>query len=118
MTQNNTATSYSASTVDAEVYEPFMVDGTAVGQVHWIRDKSAGANSVLLVGLWKSEPAAFPYFFGDDETIHALEGELTIELESGETVTLKPGDVASFAKGTKSTWTVVSSFKKLFIISG
>ena len=75
-----------------------------------------GTESGILVRLrhWWS---AYP--FGADETIHALEGELVIDLvETGETVVLKPGDVASFTKGTKSTWTVTSPFKKLFVISG
>ena len=119
MSQNTTtAAAYKASTIDAEDYGPFMVDGTAVGEVHWIRNEAAGANDTLLVGLWRSEPTTVPYFFGEDETIHALEGELQITLESGEVVTLTPGDIASFDKGTKSTWTIMSSFKKLFIISG
>lgn len=74
--------------------------------------------ATLAVGLWRSDPQTFPYPFNADETIHALEGELVIDLESGEKVTLGPGDVASFTKGTKSTWTVAQPFKKLFIISG
>lgn len=118
MAQNTAAAAYSASAVAAEEYEPFIVEGTAVGEVHWIRNEAAGDNSTLLVGLWRSEPITTPYFFGEDETIHALEGELRIELADGEVVTMQAGDIASFAKGTTSTWTVVSSFKKLFIISG
>ena len=53
-----------------------------------------------------------------DETIHALEGELVVTLGDGETVTLHPGDIASFVKGTQSTWEVTKPFKKLFIVSG
>lgn len=119
MSQNTTtAAPYKTSTVGAEEYVPFIVDGAAVGEVHWIRNEAAGANDTLLVGLWRSEPTTVPYFFGEDETIHALEGELQITLDSGEVITLTPGDIASFDKGTTSTWTVVSPFKKLFVISG
>ena len=117
MTKNIGITDYFASTVVAEAYEPFIVDGEAAGEVHWIRNGGSGG-SMLAVGLWKSEPATFPYPFGDDETIHVLEGELDIELASGEVVSLTPGDVVSFPKGTESTWTVRSPFKKLFVISG
>lgn len=112
-----TTNEYTMSTVDAEDWEPFMVGETAIGEVHWVRSEGA-EGAKLAVGLWRSEPQSFPYPFGADETIHALEGELLIELASGESVTLTPGDVASFTKGTESTWTVVSPFKKLFIISG
>ncbi|MFD9669940.1 cupin domain-containing protein [Rhodococcus sp. NPDC059968] len=117
MTENSTKTEYFASTVAATEYEPFLVDGDAVGEVHWIRSNGSD-DSTLIVGLWKCEPDSFPYPFGNDETIHALDGELEIALESGEVVTLTAGDVASFAKGTQSTWTVKSPFKKLFVISG
>lgn len=108
---------YVLSGVDATDWEPFMVGDEAIGEVHWVRSEGAEGAS-LAVGLWRSEPQSFPYPFGADETIHALEGELLIEMDSGESVTLTPGDVASFTKGTNSTWTVVSPFKKLFIISG
>ncbi len=108
---------YVTSTVDAIDWEPFMVGDLAIGEVHWVRTEGA-EGAALAVGLWRSEPQSFPYPFNADETIHALDGELLIELESGGSVTLTPGDVASFTKGTMSTWTVVSPFKKLFIISG
>jgi len=108
---------YAMSSTEASEWEPFMVDGTAIGEVHWVRSEGA-EGAALAVGLWRSEPQSFPYPFGADETIHALDGELLIELDSGESVTLKPGDIASFTKGTMSTWTVVTPFKKLFVISG
>ena len=112
-----TTSEYAASSIDATEWEPFMVGDTAIGEVHWIRSEGA-EGMALAVGLWRSETQSFPYPFNADETIHALDGELLIELESGEKVTLTPGDVVSFTKGTMSTWTVVSPFKKLFIISG
>lgn len=109
---------YARSVITAKEWEPFVVGGVAIGEVHWIRTEGA-EGATLNVGLWRSEPQTFPYPFNADETIHALEGELIIDLvESGEKVTLKPGDVASFTKGTKSTWTVAEPFKKLFVISG
>jgi uncharacterized cupin superfamily protein len=108
---------YARSTIISEDYEPFVVGGEAIGEVHWIRTEGA-EGATLAVGLWRSEPQSFPYPFTADETIHALQGELVIDLESGEKVTLRPGDIASFTKGTKSTWTVTQPFKKLFVISG
>ncbi|WP_326594842.1 cupin domain-containing protein [Streptomyces sp. NBC_01803] len=111
------ASAFEHSTADADAYEPFVVDGTAVGEVHWIRKEGSGGRT-LLVGLWRHTPSIFPYFFGEDETIYALEGVLEVAIEGGETVTLRPGDIYSFAQNTKSTWTVVEPFKKLFVISG
>jgi uncharacterized cupin superfamily protein len=110
-------TEYARSVITAQDWEPFIVAGEAIGEVHWIRTEGS-EGATLAVGLWRSEPQSFPYPFNADETIHALDGELVIDLESGEQVTLRPGDVASFTKGTKSTWTVIEPFKKLFVISG
>jgi uncharacterized protein len=111
-------TEYARSTTTAQEWEPFMAGGEAVGEVHWIRTEGA-EGATLNVGLWRSGPQSFPYPFTADETIHALEGELVVDLvESGEQVVLRPGDIASFTKGTKSTWTATEPFKKLFVISG
>lgn len=112
-----TTVAFDASSADAEAYEPFLVDGTAVGEVHWIR-KEGSEGRTLFVGLWRHTPSTFPYNFGEDETIYALEGALEVAIDGGETVTLRAGDIYSFAKGTTSTWTVVEPFKKLFVISG
>lgn len=118
MPTNITSTaSYHTSNADVQDYEPFIVGGQALGEVHWIRDEGSDG-ATLLVGMWKCEPSSFAYPFGNDETIYALDGELEIVLTSGETVTLRAGDIASFKKGTESTWTVKSAFKKLFVISG
>jgi uncharacterized cupin superfamily protein len=110
-------TEYALSATSTDDYEPFLVGGEAIGEVHWIRTEGS-EGATLAVGLWRSEPQSFPYPFNADETIHALAGELVVELESGEKVTLRPGDIASFTKGTKSMWTVTQPFMKLFVISG
>lgn len=108
---------YARSVTAAQEWEPFMVGGEALGEVHWVRTEGA-EGATLEVGLWRSEPQSFPYPFNADETIHALEGELVVDLESGEQVTLRQGDIASFTKGTMSTWTVTEPFMKFFVISG
>ncbi|AQA05520.1 hypothetical protein BVC93_27630 [Mycobacterium sp. MS1601] len=105
------------SAVDADSYEPFIVDDEAVGEVHWIRRSDIGGNG-LTVGLWRAEPMEFAYPFTEDETIHVLEGRVEITLTAGSTIVLEPGDIASFAKGTDSTWKIVTAFKKLFVSIG
>jgi hypothetical protein len=117
LTMTTKTAEYARSTAGAQEWEPFVVGGVALGEVHWVRTEGA-EGATLYVGLWRSEPQSFPYPFNADETIHALEGELVIDLENGEQVTLRAGDIASFTKGTKSTWTVTEPFKKLFVISG
>jgi uncharacterized cupin superfamily protein len=105
------------SSIETQEYEPFMHEGQQLGEVHWLRTESGG-DGVLFTGLWTHAPGEIPYVFPGDETMHVLEGEVTIDVEDGETVTLRPGDIASFAKGQSSQWTITQPFKKFFVISG
>ena len=54
-----------------------------------------------------------------DESFVIISGAVTIELtDSGETVELQRGDVASFPNGTPSVWTVVEPLEKFTVVSG
>ena len=54
-----------------------------------------------------------------DESFVIVSGAVTIELtDSGETVELQRGDVASFPNGTPSVWTVVEPLEKFTVVSG
>jgi uncharacterized cupin superfamily protein len=114
---SDTTAPYVRSTTDATAWEPFLVGGKQVGDVHWLRTTATDSERTLFTGLWRSRPQTFPYPFHADETIIVLEGELLIEYPNGDTLTMVPGDIASFAKGTETTWTVVQPFKKLFVIN-
>jgi uncharacterized cupin superfamily protein len=105
------------SNIGTSEYEPFVHEGETLGEVHWLRVESGG-DGVLYAGLWTHGPGEIPYVFPGDETLHVLEGEVSIDVEGGESVTLKPGDIASFTKGQSSTWHITQPFKKFFVISG
>jgi uncharacterized cupin superfamily protein len=112
-----TVKSIPVSNVAVRDYEPFEQESLALGDVHWLRIGSAG-DGVLYSGLWRHGPADFQYVFPGDETIHVLEGEVAIDVEGCESLVLRPGDIASFAKGQSSTWHITQPFKKFFVISG
>ena len=108
---------YVVEGVDADTYEPDIVDGTRVGEFHQIEPKGP-AGSKLDVSLWRSDPATYDYDFDGDEAFHVIEGAATVELrETGERIELRPGDVAHFHAGTKSVWTITEPFKKFVVIS-
>lgn len=107
------------SNVNASNYEPFpleAIDGNPNGKVHWLK-ASADGEPMLYAGLFTGEPSIFTYTFGGNETFNVLEGEVSVELDSGERVDLVPGDLVTFPKGASSTWTVKAPFKKFFVIS-
>ena len=111
-------TTYAVDRVDTATYEPEMIDGEQMGEVHPIEPAGA-SESKLDVSLWRSDPGTFDYFFAGDEAFHVVEGAAMVELsESGEVVELRPGDVAHFKAGTKSVWTITEPFKKFVVISG
>jgi uncharacterized cupin superfamily protein len=106
------------SSVDADAYEPFFVEGEPTGLVHWLRPAGPQAFSA---GIYQVQPGMYPdqtpvpYEFHVNETIHVIEGEVLIEMEDGSSLVLGEGDIASFTKGSKSVWTFRAPFRKFFV---
>jgi uncharacterized cupin superfamily protein len=108
---------YVVDRVDAEGYQPDIVDGTQVGESHALEPKGASANA-LDVSVWRCDPATFDYLFAGDEAFHVVAGAATVELpDTEETIELRVGDVAYFSAGTRSVWTITEPFKKFVVIS-
>lgn len=105
--------------VDTAAWEPMELAGEIVGEVHSLR--SDGGGHTYEAGLWRvlgDLPAPFHYDFECDETIHVLEGGVTIEVDGGPTLELGAGSIASFAAGSSATWHVAETpFLELFVLS-
>ena len=67
-------------------------------------------------GFWQCSPSKFTWEFTWDEFVCVIEGRVTISDNQGNTLTLGPGDVASFAKGLSTTWHVQEQVRKFFVI--
>ena len=104
------------STITTDDYEPFMVGDKQAGEVHWLTTTNSNGEATYS-GLWRCEPMTFEYEFPGDEMFQILQGNLLVEVAGEDSINLKAGDIFSFDKGIKSTWTVQSSFKKFFVIS-
>lgn len=104
------------ATVDE--FEPYLEEGEEFGQVHWL---STGENTPLISGIWRvlpgEVPETFEYNYPTHETIHILEGSVTIDFADGESVTLAAGDLSAVEQGTKSVWRIDRSttFRKFFV---
>ncbi len=102
-------------------FEPFplsdVLKGDPSGRVHWLRQTGSG-DATLMAGIFVGQPSRFRYTFETDETFHVIEGRVTITLESGEAVTLKPGDIASFPQGARAIWEITEPLRKFFVLSG
>lgn len=65
-------------------------------------------------GRWECEPSTFPWEYDDKETAYVFEGNVTVKTEDGEEVTFGPGDLVTFPKGLKCTWTVHETIRKVY----
>jgi uncharacterized cupin superfamily protein len=63
---------------------------------------------------WQCEPSNFPWEYDDKETAYVFEGKVTVETEDGDTIEFGAGDLVTFPKGLKCTWTVHEKIRKVY----
>lgn len=91
-------------------------------EVKWLRFRESGQTDIgegtglLKGGLWRSNgPVKLRFHVFADEMILCLRGEATIEvLTTGETLTIREGDVISLPKGWDMIWTMSPDFVELY----
>ncbi|WP_020180958.1 cupin domain-containing protein [Methylopila sp. M107] len=74
---------------------------------------SRSADDFSSTTIWECTAGAFRWHFEWDETVHILEGAVTITDETGRITTIRQGDVAYFAAGTWATWEIETYVKKI-----
>jgi uncharacterized protein len=75
---------------------------------------SKSADSRIVRGVWACTPGTFRWTYTYDETVVVVQGTATVVMDNGNQVALHPGDMAFFARGQGSTWTVHENFRKAF----
>lgn len=102
--------------LDREAAEPFEV-----GTVQWIRRPGEGDRAELAAGYWfispEQAPGAMEVTGHADETIHILEGHVTVEITGGATLDLRAGASASINRGVTALWTVHEPTIEFFVYS-
>ena len=63
---------------------------------------------------WQCEPSTFPWEYDERETVYVFEGKVTVQTEDGDEVQIEPGDLVTFPKGLKCTWTVHETIRKVY----
>ncbi len=74
---------------------------------------SKAPDGCAATGVWDCTAGSFRWFFGWDETVVILEGEVQVIAEDRTERLLGPGDVAYFKAGTWATWHVHRYVKKI-----
>lgn len=70
----------------------------------------AGASA----GFWSCDVGRYEFYFGYDEFVYLVEGELTVT-EEGRSFEMRPGDTAHFPQGCTTIWQVTKKMTKYFV---
>jgi uncharacterized cupin superfamily protein len=85
------------------------------GLVHLLR-----ADEAVQAGLWKPGAVAGKVFevkLDAHETLLVLDGRGRLEVDSGPTLDLRPGDMVSLRKGARTNWVVDEAFREFWVYS-
>ena len=65
-------------------------------------------------GFWSCQPGRYEFYFGYDEFVYLIEGELTISWDD-KSFAMKPGDTAHFPQGCTTIWHITKKMTKYFV---
>ncbi|MDR4307434.1 DUF861 domain-containing protein [Chelatococcus sambhunathii] len=100
-----------AITLDPAPIEPsWVISGQPLARA---KLHSTSADRFSSTTIWDCTAGAFRWRFVWDETVHILEGAVTVTDETGRVTRLGEGDVAYFAAGSWATWKVETYVKKI-----
>ena len=93
----------------APIRPEWVLEGQPIARCrHW-SDSSDGTTSAM---VWDCTAGRFRWFFGGDEIIHIIEGEVIVSGDGVPERRLGPGDAALFRAGTWATWHVPNYVRK------
>lgn len=67
-------------------------------------------------GVWECTPGTFVWSYELNQSMVLTAGEAEIAVEGGERFTVRVGDAAFFPAGTRATWIVKETVRKLYTI--
>ena len=96
----------------APIRADWVIEGRPVAR-NTVLARSADRTAMTM--LWDCTAGMFRWVYDQDETIHIIEGGVTITLDDGRVEVLGPGDVVFFPAGASATWRVDSYVRKLAV---
>ncbi|MFD1329258.1 cupin domain-containing protein [Mycoplana ramosa] len=96
--------------VDAPIEPSWIVAGAPHARVAL---HSRGHDDQSTTAIWDCTAGTFRWYFGWDETVLILEGEVHVTAEDGSERTLRAGDIGYFAGKTWATWRVDTYVRKI-----
>jgi uncharacterized cupin superfamily protein len=94
----------------APITSDHVIDGAPLARSVTL---TASTDGLLSTHVWDCTAGRFHWYFGVDEVVHILDGEVHVTDDHGETVTLRTGDVGHFAVHSHAVWEVPQYVRKL-----
>jgi uncharacterized cupin superfamily protein len=104
------ATAHAMDMQPAPINPDWIISGTPHARM---ADHSRSGDRAAQTALWDCTAGSFRWFFGWDETVHIVEGDVHVTAEDGSVHHLRAGDVAYFKAGTWATWRVDAYVRKV-----
>jgi hypothetical protein len=99
-----------ANWVSCPVNPAWVLDGAPLARIEHLSSSADGTASTY---FWECTAGRFNWFYSFDETLHILEGSVTLKYPTGEAHHVVAGDVVFFPKGSQAEWTVEKYIRKL-----
>jgi uncharacterized protein len=74
---------------------------------------STSADGMASTYYWDCTAGRFNWYYAFDETLHILEGSVTLKVPSGSSQLVVAGDIVFFPAGSQAEWTVDKYIRKL-----
>lgn len=87
----------------------WVIDGTPQIRCSWWSSDTDGLASNF---VWDCTAGKFRWYFGSDETVHIITGEVEVSSDNMPPTWLRAGDAAIFRAGTWATWHVPRYVRK------
>jgi uncharacterized cupin superfamily protein len=88
----------------------WIIEGSPVARVELLSSSADGTASTY---YWDCTAGRFNWVYDFDETLHILEGSVTLKEPSGRSLRVVAGDVVFFPAGSTAEWTVDKYIRKL-----
>jgi len=81
----------------------WILEGAPIARVALLSRSADGTASTY---YWDCTAGRFNWYYSFDETLHILEGSVTLKSPSGESRLVVAGDTVFFPAGAQAEWTV------------
>src|SRR6202041_2642058 len=96
--------------VPNHIQSSWILEGEPLARLELLSSSADGTASTY---FWDCTAGRFNWFYSFDETLHILEGAVTLKFPTGASQRVVAGDTIFFPAGSSAEWTVDNYVRKL-----